>query len=224
MGEIPDIAECFRLMDEYRMLPNIRRHSLVVARVAGEIVEGFRENGHNTMIVPDLDLILAGALLHDIAKTPCLSSGGDHAKEGGEICRDLGYPDIAGIVEEHVLLLDHDAQRRRSGFFTAREIIYYADKRVRHEEIVSLDDRLEYILDHYGLGDPAMHRRIRENFAKCIELEQYLFNFLPFTPDLLAGRVLQNSGALPPEIFGVESWMDHEEGDNRYSSGDVVEG
>ena len=46
-------------------------------------------------------------------------------------------------------------QRRRRGIFTAREIIYYADKRVRHEEIVSLDDRLEYILEHYGLGDPG---------------------------------------------------------------------
>ena len=47
MSSIPDIAECFRLMEEYRMLPNIRRHSVVVARVAGEIVEGFKENGHS---------------------------------------------------------------------------------------------------------------------------------------------------------------------------------
>ena len=48
----------------------------------------------------------------------------------------------------------------------AKEIVYYADKRVKHDEIVDLDMRLEYILDRYGLGDPRRHRAIENNFRQ----------------------------------------------------------
>ena len=189
--DIPDIARCFQLMEDYVMLPNIRRHSIVVAQVALLLVEGFDENEIRPSIIPDRDLIAAGALLHDIAKTLCLKNGCDHAREGAEICLQLGYPEIASIVREHVVLKDHDAERRHQGMFNAREIIYYADKRVRHEEIVSLEDRLEYILEHYGNGDPAMYRLIRINFDQCVELEKHLFAFLPFSFNVLAEKVAQ---------------------------------
>lgn len=188
---IPDIALCFHLMEDYAMLPNIKRHSVVVAQVALLLAEGFEENEIRPSFVPDKNLILAGALLHDIAKTPCLSSGCDHAREGAEICLQLGYPEIASIVREHVVLRDHDPGHRHQGIFNAREIIYYADKRVRHEEVVSLEDRLEYILEHYGNGDPGMCRLIRINFDQCVELEKHLFAFLPFSSDMLAGKVAQ---------------------------------
>ncbi len=180
-------------MEDYAMLPNIRRHSVVVAQVALQLIEGFRENTISPPAIPDRSLVLAGALLHDIAKTPCLEDGCDHASEGARICLELGYPEIASIVGEHVILKDHDQQRRSQGIFNAREIIYYADKRVRHEEIVNLEDRLEYILEHYGNGDPVMHRLIRINFGKCVELERFLFDFLPFSSDELPERVAQNT-------------------------------
>ncbi|MCI5224592.1 MAG: phosphohydrolase, partial [Candidatus Electrothrix sp. AR4] len=32
--DIPGIDTCFALMEQYAMLPNIRRHSLLVARIA----------------------------------------------------------------------------------------------------------------------------------------------------------------------------------------------
>ena len=177
-------------MEDYAMLPNIKRHSVVVAQVALQLIDGFAENEIRPSFVPDRNLILAGALLHDIAKTPCLKNGCDHAREGAEICLQLGFPEIASIVEEHVVLNDHDAARRNQGMFNAREIIYYADKRVRHEEIVSLEERLEYILEHYGNGDPVMHRLIRINFDKCVELEKHLFAFLPFSFDMLAEKIV----------------------------------
>lgn len=185
------------------MLPNIRRHSVIVARVARQIVHGLKEAGPAPDAVPDPGLIQAGALLHDIAKTPCLRNGCDHARTGGEICRGLGYPEVAEIVEEHVLLRDHDAERYGRGFFSAREIIYYSDKRVRHEEIVSLDARLDYILQNYGQNDPLIHRRIRENFTRCVELERLLFTFLPFSPDQLDERVALHPGEAPLQVLST---------------------
>ena len=74
MTQVPGIEECFQLMEEYSMLPNIRRHSIVVAQVALQLIDGFAENEISPAFIPDKTLIVAGALLHDIAKTPCLKN------------------------------------------------------------------------------------------------------------------------------------------------------
>ena len=178
---IPSLAECIDLMEQYAMLANIRHHSLVVARLAEQLQGGLAAFNPDQ---PQADrrLVISGALLHDIAKTPCLGSNCDHAKVGADICRKHGYPEIAAIVEQHVLLWDFDPDRYQRGHFTAREIVYYADKRVRHNVVVNLDQRLEYILDHYGQGNPNRQSLIRENFNKCLTLEDHLFHWLPFAP------------------------------------------
>ncbi len=185
---VPDLATCIRLMDEYEMLDNIRHHSLVVARVADALLCGLADESGPARLA-DEKQVIAGALLHDIAKTPCLKSGCDHAALGAEICLQHGYPDIARIVGEHVILSGHDPERYKNGMFTAGEIVYYADKRVRHTEIVSLEERLQYIISHYGNNDPHRHALIRENFERCRQMEQALFSFLPFAVDELEHRV-----------------------------------
>jgi putative nucleotidyltransferase with HDIG domain len=179
--DIPSLRQCIALMEQYSMLANIRHHSLVVARLAEQIQQGLSSFAPERPQA-DRHLVISGALLHDIAKTPCLGSNCDHAKLGAEICRGHGYPEIATIVEQHVLLWEYDPKRYEEGRFTAREIVYYADKRVRHNVVVNLDQRLEYILDHYGKGNPTRRSLIRENFTKCITLEQHLFRWLPFSP------------------------------------------
>lgn len=178
---LPSLAECIGMMEQYAMLPNIRHHSLVVARLADQLLDGLCTF---TPEQPQADrrLVVSGALLHDIAKTPCLGSNCDHAKAGAEICLRHGFPEIAAIVGQHVLLREYDPQRYRRGHFTPEEIVYYADKRVRHNVVVNLDERLEYILDHYGKGNANRQALIRENFNKCLGLEQYLFRWLPFGP------------------------------------------
>jgi putative nucleotidyltransferase with HDIG domain len=182
---IPSILECIQLMEQYGMLVNIRHHSLVVARLAERLLEGLGTT-IPTRPQADRNLVITGALLHDIAKTPCLNSTCDHAKVGADICRQHGFPEIATIVEEHVILRQYEPERYATGIFTAREIVYYADKRVRHHLVVDLGARLEYILDHYGKGNPVRQELIRQNFSKCQTLEQHLFQWLPFTPEDLS--------------------------------------
>ncbi len=187
---IPGIDICIALMDEYAMLPNIRRHSLLVARIA-ELLS-FQLNGRITESqAPDHALCINGALLHDIAKTPCLKKGCDHAATGAEICQQHGYPEIAKIVAGHVILQDFAPARYQQGHFQAQEIVYYADKRVRHDTIVSLAERLEYIIENYGNNDDQIHGLIRENFKNCTQLEEHLFSFLDFGPEVLRHHVEQ---------------------------------
>lgn len=178
---IPSLAQCIDLMDQYGMLPNIRHHSLVVARLAEQLQGGIcavAPDRHQA----DRHLVISGALLHDIAKTPCLNSACDHAKVGADICRRHNYPEIAAIVEQHVRLWDFNPARYEQGRFNALELVYYADKRVLHNMVVHLDQRLSYILKHYGKDNPKRQTLIRENFDKCLTLEHHLFRWLPFCP------------------------------------------
>lgn len=184
--KIPTVEQCALLMDTYGMLDNIRHHSLVVARLADRLVTGLSTAAAPS--VPGRNLVIAGALLHDIAKTPCLDGSCEHAQAGAAICTREGYPDLAEIVAEHVLLQNHEPERFQTGCFLAKELVYYADKRVRHAHVVTLEERLEYILEHYGRDDPVRHRLIADNFSKCQVLERHLFTFLPFPPEMLGNE------------------------------------
>jgi uncharacterized protein len=182
---IPSVPECFELMARYRMLDNIRAHSVVVARIAEWLVRCLREQGHSLSV----EKAVAGALLHDIAKTPCLGSESDHAREGQRICIQHQLHEIADIVGEHV--------RLREGVLPAgyseKEIVYYADKRVNHHRIVDLEARLAYILAHYGRGNPSLRLAIARNFENCRQVEVKLFTEIPCRPEELAIHLRRTS-------------------------------
>ncbi len=190
--KIPGIDTCIVLMDQYAMLPNIRRHSLLVAQIAELLAQRLHESLPAGQ-APDQDFCINGALLHDIAKTPCLKDGCDHAATGAKMCQSHGFPEIAEIVAGHVILQNFSPEKYKQGFFQAQDIVYYADKRVRHDAVVSLAERLEYILENYGGNDERIQRLIRDNFRRCEQLEDFLFNFLDFPPEQLDSKVEQHT-------------------------------
>jgi uncharacterized protein len=179
---LPTITRCLALMEEYDMLENIREHSLMVASVAMTILDGLTLPAEQ---LPERDLIVAGALLHDIAKTKCLEEDCNHAEVGKTICRDEGYPEIGEIVCEHVILHSFSHERYENGVFSGKDIIYYSDKRVNHTRVVTLDQRLTYIMDRYGNNDVKCHALIEKNFQKCVDLENYIFTHMRFLPSEL---------------------------------------
>ncbi len=156
------------------MLPNIKHHSIVVARVAEIITSGLIAAGHKL----SMDRIIAGALLHDIGKTACLDNDDDHAAKGVEICLAHNLDPIADIVGEHVILTNYSPENN----FAEREIVYYADKRVNHDQVVSLAERLAYILERYGLNNIVRCQAIKNNYTLCQDLEKKMFSFLSFEP------------------------------------------
>jgi putative nucleotidyltransferase with HDIG domain len=168
-------------MDRYGMLEHIRDHSIVVEKVASLIARGLVEAGESL----SLRKVTAGALLHDIAKTPCLGTGQDHAAKGEEICLQNRLDEIADIVGEHVHLRGYSL----TSPVVEKEIVYYADKRVNHNRVVSLEERLNYLIDRYGGDEREIHRLIRDNFELCKALEKKLFAKLAFAPDALPDLV-----------------------------------
>jgi len=175
---IPTVDQCFLLMKQYGMLENIKAHSIVVEKVASLLAQSLRKAGEDL----GLERVTAGALMHDIAKTECLRTKEDHAKKGKEICLDHRFYEIADIVAEHVVLTKFDSNHA----VREVEIVYYADKRVNHDVVVSLEERLEYLLDHYGRDKELIRERIRENFALCKAVEMKIFSRLSFQPEEVA--------------------------------------
>ncbi len=192
LNTLPSINLCLELMDEYAMLANIKEHSFIVARTSEVILKNLQLHVKSDDL-PSKDLVIAGALLHDIAKTGCLAKGGDHAKIGGDICEKHGYAEIGEIVREHVWLVNFSPARYKKNIFQAKELVYYADKRVLHDKIVGLSQRLDYILERYGNNDPLRHSLIEKNFYQCQELE----NWLCRSAECTAEEILEDVSSLP---------------------------
>ncbi|PIE72430.1 MAG: metal-dependent phosphohydrolase [Deltaproteobacteria bacterium] len=178
----PSITRCMEIMQEEAMLDNIFRHSLMVARVAKTLLVELAAAGKTT---PSVEEVIAGALLHDIAKTKCLNNSKRHAEEGYTVCVQRGYPQIAEIVREHVTLKYFNETDYREGVFGSKELVYYADKRVLHDQMVSLPERLEYIIKRYGDKNPKKETLIKKHFSTVTVFEQLLFGHLPFSAETL---------------------------------------
>ncbi len=193
----PSIDQCRRYMEDFSMYDNIREHSFMVARVAEILLRGLEQTEIPPHKLPNRDLVIAGALLHDIAKTKCIEEKCRHDQEGETICNDLGLPQIAPIVRDHVILSKYRNEKYQQGIFNATELVFYADKRVNHHQVVSLDARLDYILTNYGANNPSREALIIKNFNQCRNFETHLFDHLDFFPESLPD-LLDTS---PPELI-----------------------
>ncbi|HEX9883134.1 MAG TPA: HD domain-containing protein [Desulfobaccales bacterium] len=178
-------------MEIHSMLPHIREHSFRVLEVAACLGRALEEVGFQL----HLPLIEAGALLHDLGKTPCLGTANNHAQWGAEILRRLGYPEVARVVAEHVHLEENHGDPRP---LREAEVVNYADKRVLHTRVVPLTVRFADIMERYG-RTPEARGRIAATAARTRALEEKLFAPLRLSPlDLLPaddhGLQLSNVG------------------------------
>ncbi|MCP3892514.1 MAG: HDIG domain-containing protein [Desulfobulbaceae bacterium] len=189
---VPSTDQCLHYIEQYQMLDNIRAHSYLVARVAEVLLDQLHKSKRTSGTLPDKNTVIAGALLHDIAKTECIKTNCHHAKVGQRICEDLGHPEIGEIVAEHVVLSSFRQDLYEDGIFGAKELVFYSDKRVNHDQVVSLPERLEYIIARYGKGDSTKEHHIRLNFNRTIEFEKYLFKYLNFNPSQLSQQISKN--------------------------------
>ena len=165
---IPSRAECDALMVQYSMLPNIVKHSREVMRVALAIVDNLRSG-----VSVNRDLVLAAALLHDIAKTKSLETKERHDTSGGELLRELGFRSAAEIVEQHVIIHNLNLEGR----LEEREIVYYADKRVLHDTIVTIEERMHDLIQRYAATEEIRHR-ILQNKTQALAVERKIAGFM----------------------------------------------
>ncbi len=170
------------------MLPHIREHSFRVMAVALFLGEALTEAGFDL----SLPLVETGALLHDLGKTPCLGTLNNHAEWGAVILEELGYPHVAQVVREHVHLCRDISDVRP---LREAELVNYADKRVLHDAVVTLEERFADLRVRYGRTPEAL-ARIHATEIKSRALEEKLFAPLPLNPlDLLRVNGKRENGA-----------------------------
>jgi uncharacterized protein len=174
---IPTRSQCLTLMTQIQMPEHIQRHSLAVARVAVALARLLNQNG----VSLDLKLLEAGALLHDIAKAQTLSTKGRHEDVGARMLEARGLSVLSSIVREHVVL----EASALTGPITESLVVNYADKRVRHDQVVSLADRFADLVGRYA--KTGAHRSwLQEKFELYVLLEAKLFEHLTIAPKDLA--------------------------------------
>jgi putative nucleotidyltransferase with HDIG domain len=138
----PTEDECYELQRRFRMLPNIIDHSVQVMRVSLAIFDDLKDRSSVSR-----ELVAAAALLHDIAKTRSIEQKGlRHDLAGAEMLRELGQDEIADICENHVVYNDFD----KDSPVNEKDIVYYADKRVMHDRVVSIETRIADLVERYG--------------------------------------------------------------------------
>ena len=179
---LPSVNDCFSMIREMKMMDHIIDHSVMVSNVALCIARSV-QIAQPGISIP---LIRSASLLHDITKTRSFDTGEVHSETGGSLLKERGFPEIAEIIRQHVILDDC----RSNTPISEPEIVNYADKRVLHDKVVSLDCRLEYIKVRYG-GSPELQRRIRKMWADTLSLEKKLFDCVGFSPAQLSGQVTQ---------------------------------
>lgn len=102
-----------------------------------EKVAGYLENLAEELELPGVvrERLKKAALVHDICRAQR-----NHAAVGAEVLRKEGYEEIAGLVAVHhsgELKAEHVEENKLS----EEELLFYADKCIEEDQIVSVEDR-----------------------------------------------------------------------------------
>jgi uncharacterized protein len=170
----PSREKCLRLMDQHGMLGNIVSHSLEVTRVALFLCEELNKRGQRI----DPDQVEAASLLHDLAKTECLSTKEDHAQQGYELLKKMGYGRIGQVVAQHIQIW----KEGNPSCVSEEELVNYADKRVCHDRIVSLETRFQDLKNRYGKGRTSLGQ-LKKLEEATVEIERKIFSILQRDPN-----------------------------------------
>ena len=166
------------LWDRYAYPEWLRRHSLVVGRVAVVIA---------TAMADQVDVTTVGlaAYLHDIGRSPLLAGERrQHNQLSALVLAAEGLTECAELALRHpVYAVLDDLTRPRT---LAERIVYYADRR-GGMEVLTLDERIGETAARY----PEYAERIERSRPIAHEIERDLYAELPWRPEDLAGMVAQ---------------------------------
>lgn len=151
-SHIPTSNECAAILAQMNVPDGVQRHGRLVADVAWRLADRLNQTG----LKLDAGLTQAAGLLHDMAK-----GRPDHAHLGARLLRGLGYPKVAKIVASHT-----DIVFEEGSSLNEAAVVYLADKLVKHDRMVSINERFQCPLEKFA-GDTTALSAIRERLAKA---------------------------------------------------------
>mgnify|MGYP001181867715 FL=1 len=171
---IPVPEECRAAWDLFQVSEETRAHCALVARVAGLLAFELNRVGACLNQV----LIEAAGLLHDIARQQP-----NHAAAGARLLEELGFPEVAKIVEQH---MDHDL---RDAPLDETDLVYLADKCVSGDKVVLLEERFEHAGRRFS-GNPEAAAAV----SKRLKVAEALRKRFENAAGISLERLLQRGG------------------------------
>lgn len=166
---IPAGEECRAFLRENGVLPHILRHCEKTAEIAMELARGLIASGYKL----DLELVYAGALLHDILRLE-----ENHALKGALSLARRGWFETAWVVYRHMELPEG-----REDEISEAAVVFMADKLAMEDRRVSLRRRHE---DSCVKRDSErMHEVIWRRFAIARITEKAIAKALEMERDTL---------------------------------------
>jgi tRNA threonylcarbamoyladenosine biosynthesis protein TsaE len=202
--EIAPAGMIEKFYEEWRTPVHVRDHIKQVTDVAMRIAGAYVRDNE----IVNLNLLYSAAMMHDIARV-CdfreldrghfreeitdekwsawkdmreTHKGFHHADIACKFFKELSYHKTAELIYIH----KSDVIAEEPGRIDTLEkkIMYYADKRVKHDETVSLKERFLDGRERYGKYDDAKTRRLFNEVEKrTFKLEKELFNGLDIKPE-----------------------------------------
>jgi len=106
---------------------------------------------------------MAASMLHDIAK-----GSTNHADVGAKWLLEMGYEEISKIVKEHMEL------SIISNVVTEKEVVYLADKLVKDDTLVTIDQRFSFKEELYK-NDITAAKAIEKRKIQTMNLYNMMF-------------------------------------------------
>ncbi len=188
--------------DEWATPHNVQRHCRIVTHVAMTVAEAMMRKGE----IINANLLYVSAMLHDMARVCDFNhfvranrepltdeqwqkmirireahQGKRHAEIAFEQLTDRGYSDTAELIRTHEAI--NLVTEPKAYDSLEKKILYYADKRVKHDEIVDVRERFRDGRERYGEGDTPEQKKIYLDVELyTLELEKELFRGLDIKP------------------------------------------
>jgi putative nucleotidyltransferase with HDIG domain len=152
---IPNKQQCLDILAKNKTPPNVVSHCKSVCEIAEGIADKLIIKGK----VINKKLVIAAALLHDIERDKK-----NHVDVGADLVKSMGFPEVAEVMRKHSLK-DIEYEKNQPSSYEEK-IVFYADKRVMNDKIVSLRKRFADLKERYE-GDFTKEM----GFAEKIEHE-----------------------------------------------------
>ena len=155
--KLPTKEECLKILEKAEVPANIIAHTSTVCDFSMKVIDLLEKKG----IKVNRNLVAAAALLHDLKKM----ASDRHEIDGAEHIKQLGYPEVGRVISKHGLANLNKEELIPKTW--EEKILFYSDKRVNGDKVVTVDERFEYIKQRYK--KEGIEKEIE--FTKKIEKE-----------------------------------------------------
>lgn len=199
--KLPSRDLCFSMFKLYHTPAHVIKHCLVVNKISNFLSDCLTQAG----IEVNHDLVDRASLLHDILRISDIQ--GDlfayalpedqteenrriwlvqrelyqhqhHAKVGAALFKEI-YPEMAEVIRKHRLgaILSNELQTWEE------KIVYYADKRVNHDQFCNVDERMSEGKKRWHIKKED--DKSTEILLKLKEVENEIFSVINKKPEII---------------------------------------